>query len=120
MQIAKQLLEAKADINKATMKDETPLFIAVECGPIEIVKELLEAKTNSLLTTQNSINALELAQVMGQDGIVNLLQPYFLKSSVTSKNPSSYIPGLFAPQESQDHLSDTSFDASIDYQLKKT
>jgi ankyrin repeat protein len=44
--MAKMLIEAKADVNKADEDSETPLYWAARGGYTEIVKMLIEAKVD--------------------------------------------------------------------------
>lgn len=71
--MAKLLISAGADVNKALHEEGTPLFIASQQGHIEVVKLLLMAGADKSKAL-NSITALEAAEKRGHVSIVQLLQ----------------------------------------------
>lgn len=75
--VMKVLIEAGANVCKRETGGEYPLFTAAYKGHVAAVRQLLHAKSDPLLTVQNSeggqFNPLEVAAELGHSGVVREL-----------------------------------------------
>ena len=87
-EVVKLLLDASADVNKATLKHVTPLHIASQKGHIKIVKLLLDAKANVNAITrfgEEVYTSLRFARDGGYTSIVALFKKNVAKEQSQSQ-----------------------------------
>ncbi|MFC3908157.1 Dot/Icm T4SS effector AnkH/LegA3 [Legionella dresdenensis] len=77
--IAKRLLDRKADVNKADVTGRTPLHWAVDNNDLDMVKLLLEHRANPNTYTSSGMAALVYPVLRNQDPIKQLLYQYGAK-----------------------------------------
>ncbi|CAE7852144.1 ANKRD17 [Symbiodinium microadriaticum] len=74
LEVARLLLEAKADKDKATKNNATALFFAAQQGHLEVARLLLEAKADkNTATTDRGVTPLYVAAERGQLEVVRYL-----------------------------------------------
>ncbi|CAE7901735.1 Ank2, partial [Symbiodinium sp. KB8] len=72
-EVARLLVEANADKDKATLDGTTPLFIAAQEGQLEVVRLLLEGKADMDKATRRGTAPLFIAAQKGQLEVARLL-----------------------------------------------
>lgn len=80
MNIVELLINSKASVDATDNSLTTPLHVATQAGHIEIVKRLLDAKSDFNATAMGSgpNTPLQIAQVNGHDGIMSELCQNYL------------------------------------------
>ena len=74
MAIARELLQLCADVDKALLSGETPLFMASQNGHVEVAHLLLEVKADFSISRTDGITPLRVARQRGHLDIVALLE----------------------------------------------
>ena len=62
LDVARLLIEAGADIDKAVDGGYTPLYIASQEGHLEVVKTLLDSGADATLATKDGVTPLKAAK----------------------------------------------------------
>jgi ankyrin repeat protein len=74
LEILKALIAADAYLNEPDIHGNTALMIAVQTGHLDMVRTLIEAKSNLTLTNKRGFSALKMAQIQQKADIEQLLQ----------------------------------------------
>lgn len=84
--VAKILLDSKADVNLATQFGSTPLFMAARNGQLEIVTQLISRGANVNATTRTGSTPLHVAAQNGHAAIVRELTQANANVNATTQN----------------------------------
>lgn len=83
--IAKQLIDAKADVNAVTDEGKTPLMRAVRGGAGEVVDMLIAAKANLAIRDKDGNDVMAHAKIRNELSMIKRLERAGLKSGVDTR-----------------------------------